>query len=402
MTALVFNCYYNGLAIIRELGRRGVTVYALDNCRSVGTFSRYGRYLPCPDPQVAESAFINFLINLGPSYDNKPVLFPTNDHWAVAIARHKEKLSQFYHPCVAARETVELIIEKHRFYNWAISRGYPVPRSWRGSATQDIPDRAFPLAAKPEYRRISSNDPEIKKQAKVMDKLRLNVIRDRKELVEYITKYRKLLSGLLLQEYVEGMSDCMYTIGVYANHYHEVLGMFTGRKVRGFPPDVGDCVVGQIEQVPEELKTMVKKICREIQYQGIAEFEFKKDSVSGEFKLIEINPRSWSWVGITPYCGVSLPWLAYCDLTGNSPVKYQESDLPDGSVKWVKIIDDFANCLFNNRRTGYSQWSMSFKQWRKSLRANQLVKAEFAPDDPMPALVATYMIIKKSIDRLLL
>jgi hypothetical protein len=34
--ALVFNCHYNGLSIIQELGRHGVPVYALDTWQERG------------------------------------------------------------------------------------------------------------------------------------------------------------------------------------------------------------------------------------------------------------------------------------------------------------------------------------------------------------------------------
>jgi D-aspartate ligase len=395
MTALVFNCQFNGLAIIQELGRHGVPVYALDHVRSIGTFSRYARYHRCPDPLVAEDEFINYLLEMGLDFKSKPVLFPTNDHWAMAISRHKKKLSEYYLPCVAEYDTIRLILEKQRFYDWALTRGYPVPHSWRSVDAAAIPEDAFPLAAKPEHRRIASNDAETGRRAHTLDKMRLTVLRTREELTDFAIQNDELLPHFLFQEYIEGLSDCMYTVGVYANSQHEVLGLFTGRKVRGFPPDVGDCIVGQIETVPTELKNLVKEICKEIKYQGIAEFEFKRNVVTGKFKLIEINPRSWSWVGITPSCGVNLPWMAYCDLTGLHPVPYTESNLLDGSVKWVKILSDMPNCLYSNRRIGYPEWHMTFQQWRHSLCADRLVVAEFAADDPLPSLYSLYGFLGK-------
>jgi len=122
--ALVFNCHYNGLSVIRELGWRDVPVYALDTCRSVGTASRYARYWPCPDPLCDEDTFIRFLIEKKGEFDQKPVLFPTNDHWATAIARHKQELEQWYLPCVADGPVVDLLISKDRFYQWAVTCNY--------------------------------------------------------------------------------------------------------------------------------------------------------------------------------------------------------------------------------------------------------------------------------------
>lgn len=399
MTALVFNCHYNGLGIIQELGTRGVKVLALDNARSVGTYSRYAKFYRCPDPIVAEGAFIQYLLNLGPKFREKPVLFPTNDHWATAISRYKNELSQFYVPCVADWPTVETIILKRRFYVWAAERGYPVPKCWTKAELHTIPNVAFPIVAKPEYRRISSDVDATSHIAQKMDRLRLALLEDRGQLDEFLLNHQDVLDYLLFTEYVAGLSDRMYTIGIYANREFEVLGMFSGRKVRGFPPDIGDCMVGQIERVPKRLQDLVKKICREINYHGIAEFEFKRDAITDEFKLIEINPRSWSWVGITPACGVSLPWIAYADLSGIETVSYAESHLSTGSVKWVRILEDLPNCLAKNRRAGYPEWAMTLGQWCKSLKSDRLVIAEFSIKDPLPGIYSLYARIRKLLQK---
>jgi len=399
MTAIVFNCHYNGLSIIQELGARGIEVLALDNARSVGTYSRYATFCRCPDPIVAERDFVQYLLDLAPKFQEKPVLFPTNDHWATAISRYKNELSQFYIPCVADWSTVETIILKRRFYEWAIARGYPVPKCWTKETVQAIPDTDFPIVAKPEYRRISSDVQTTGHIAQKMDRLRLTLLETRGQLDRFLVEHEDVLDYLLFTEYVAGLSDRMYTIGVYANRSFEVMGMFTGRKVRGFPPDIGDCMVGQVEEVPQNLKDLVKQICREINYHGIAEFEFKQDAVTDEFKLIEINPRSWSWVGITPACGVSLPWIAYADLSGIETVSYTESHLPTGSVKWLRLLEDLPNCLVKNRRAGYPDWSMTLWQWWKSLQANHLVIAEFTLNDPLPGIYSLYLRVRKLLRR---
>ena len=57
--------------------------------------------------------------------------------------------------------------------------------------------------------------------------------------------------------------------------------MFTGRKICGYPPDVGYCIVGQVESVPTDLKELTNNIYKEINYHGIAEFEFKQKFRNG-------------------------------------------------------------------------------------------------------------------------
>ncbi|MFP4057187.1 MAG: ATP-grasp domain-containing protein [Candidatus Brocadiia bacterium] len=391
MNALVFNCNYNGLSVIRELGRRGVRVLALDCERSPGTVSRYARFVPCPDPAVAETAFVRRLLELAGGLEGRPVLFATNDAWAAAISRHKQRLEPHYTPCVAEWPVVSLLLDKGRFHDWAAARGYPVPASRPASEAHALGDEAFPIVAKPRCRRQAADTHHAGEGSRRLDRLRLTVLRTRRELDRFLEANAELLDQLLLQDYVEGMADCMVTVGVYADRGHEVKGLFTGRKLRGDPPDMGNCMAGQAEQVPEELKDIARRLCREVGYHGIAEFEFKRHAVTGRFHLLEVNPRSWSWVGITPACGVSLAWLAYCDLTGRGPLRPLESSVPTGSVKWVSLIADFQNCLWRYRRRGYPQWGLSLAQWWRSLRAQRLVTAEFAADDPLPGLFALYL-----------
>lgn len=104
----------------------------------------------------------------------------------------------------------------------------------------------------------------------------MTIISDASEFTQFSTKYEKYLDYFLFQEYIPGMADQMYTVGIYANKEHKVLGLFTGRKVRGFPPDIGDCIVGQNEQMPPEITECVKQMVKDLKYTGMAEFEFKK------------------------------------------------------------------------------------------------------------------------------
>lgn len=376
--AIVFNCYFNGLSIIQELGKNNIQCIAMDCVRDIGTFSKYAKYQKCPDPLENEYDFIHFLYNFCKELDSKPVLFPTNDHWAVAISKNKKMLSEVSIPVVADWETVKILINKDLFYKIGAENNYLTPRSWSFNELNNLNEDNFPIVAKPTFRRISSNE-DLKYITENMDRLRFNVLKNKDELNAFIKKEEKFIDKLIFQEYINGMSDSMYTVGIYANDCFEILGLFTGHKVRGYPADSGDCVIGECMKVPDYIIENTKKIVKDLKFSGIAEFEYKKDSISGEFKLIEINPRSWSWIGITPACGVSLPLIAYKDSCGQK-VECTESNLKDGSVKYVKIIPDFFNCNFNYKKN-YPQWSMSFFEWIRDINTKKTVFAEFNAGD---------------------
>lgn len=388
--AIIFNCSFNGLSIIQELGKNNIKCIAMDCVRSIGTFSKYAKYQECPDPLEDEDNFVVFLYDFCKKLDTKPILFPTNDQWAVAISKNKKLLSEVSIPVAADWKAVNIFINKDLFYKIGAENNYLTPNSWNLDSLKDLSEGSFPIVAKPAFRRTSSNE-DLKYFTENMDRLRFNVIKTKDELSTFIKRERPFIDKLVFQEYIEGMSDNMYTVGIYANNCSEILGLFTGHKVRGYPADSGDCIVGENMKVPEYVIENTRKIVKDLKYSGIAEFEYKKDSVSGVFKLIEVNPRSWSWIGITPACGVSLPIIAYKDLCGQK-VEFTQSNLKDGSVKFMRIVQDFFNCNFKYKKD-YPQWDMSFFEWIKNLNAGKIVFAEFNAGDWIISIKILYDVL---------
>lgn len=385
--AIIFNCHYNGLSIIQELGKNGIKCIAMDCVRSIGTYSKYASYQKCPDPLNNEDEFIHFLYNFCKNMEYKPILFPTNDQWAVAISKNKTLISEVSIPVVTDHNSINILIKKDQFYKIGQERNYLTPLSWDIEGIKDLKEENFPIVAKPLFRRISSNE-DLKDITYNMDRLRFNIIKNKEELSLFIEKEHGFVEKLIFQEYINGMSDSMYTVGIYADKHSEILGLFTGHKVRGYPADSGDCIVGECMKVPEYVIENTIKIVKDLRYSGIAEFEYKKDVVTGEFKLIEVNPRSWSWIGITPACNVSLPFIAYNDLCGRK-MEFTENNLNNGSVKYIKIIPDLLNCIFNYRKD-YPQWNMSVPKWIRNIKAKKMVIAEFNAGDWLVSIKALF------------
>lgn len=394
--AWVFNCDYNGLAVIQALGRLGVNVRSLDARRGVGTYSRFGDYGAVPDPMGDEAGFVDALWRYREGLEANPVLIPTNDHWAESVARHREELSRGFECCVSDYEIVALLLDKDRFGRWGQEVGLPVPRVWSVDEAREDPDLPLPIGIKANARRKSGQGAS---WARAADGLRFRSCQTRAEMEEVLTEAETAGVPVFLQEVVKGRSDAMHSIGVYARD-GEILGLVYGKKLRGFPPGFGDCIVGIASPVPDWALSLAKKVCLELRYTGIAEFEVMLDAETDSRFLIEINPRSWGWIGVSGPAGVDLPSLAYRNQAfGEVPAEIQLGCRDGESVYYTKLLADLQNTLLWYRFSDARDWVLSPRQWWKTYSGRKGVFAEFARDDPKVALMATVQAAKQFAGR---
>ena len=146
-TAVVVDVrWVNGLAAIRSLGRLGAPVVALAHRASaLGFRSRYARGLVCPDPVVDEPGYVDFLAELGKSFDAAAPIFPTHDEFLNSIARHADALGgRYLHP-FPDWELLEKIQDKAWQLEQAERLGIPFPRT----VEEPVDDLVFPVLVKP-------------------------------------------------------------------------------------------------------------------------------------------------------------------------------------------------------------------------------------------------------------
>jgi predicted ATP-grasp superfamily ATP-dependent carboligase len=307
----------------------------------------------------------------------KPILVPTDDHFAQALARHRVELEEVAIPCVARSEAVELLVDQKRFCEWGQANDVSCPKAVRANET--LGSLALPFVAKPinksAFHVVARKLPHRQRASD----LRFKLIRSAEEWQVYKDEISPHLEHILVQEFIEGTTTDMYSIGVYADRQSSIKGLFVGRKLRGYPALYGDTKLGQNDCVPNDVLKEVTGIVRKLAYTGIAEFEFKRDLTTGDFRLIEINPRCWSWIGATAVSRADIPWIAFQDLTGVKLDEAIENESP-GSIKYVQIMSDFANVSLRYR-WDYPDWLMGPQTWWKSLEAEKLVIAEFDRGD---------------------
>ena len=86
--AVVVGGDYQGLGIVRSLGRRGIPICILDDERSISRYSRYATYgVRVPDLRDPNAA-VEALLDVAKRFDLKGwVLFPTRDELVATISK---------------------------------------------------------------------------------------------------------------------------------------------------------------------------------------------------------------------------------------------------------------------------------------------------------------------------
>jgi predicted ATP-grasp superfamily ATP-dependent carboligase len=118
-----------------------------------------------------------------------------------------------------------------------------------------------------------------------------------------------------VQQWIPGNADQIVVLGGYVRHGGELVDYFTARKLVQSPDDFGTGCVVESEEIPEIIEPS-RRLFKALEYQGMAEVEYKYDGASGEYRLIEINTRHWDWHRLGGASNVNLSWVAYRDLIG--------------------------------------------------------------------------------------
>jgi D-aspartate ligase len=357
--------WVNGLAAIRSLGRAGATVYAVDHRPwALGLRSRYATRLVSPDPAVDEDAFVSCIAKLGESLEQPAPLFATHDAGLNAVARHQDELgARFLFP-FPDRETMERIQSKRTQRDAAEAAGVDIPRTAHprsaAEALAAARDLGFPVLVKPadpvEFKRLH------KKQA-----FRCGTEAELEDAYAKAEPHEPML-----QELIPGGDDELYTLGSYLDASGEPLGLFSGRKLRQTPPNVGTCRVGEAVWVQEVVDAGLRLLAA-VGFRGLSQVEFKRDPRDGRYKLMEINPRLFQWHGLAAACGVDLPAIAYHDLLGTPP---PPARMNGGGKRWA------ISCLAKEG---------------PALQRPPYVDAVFARDDLRPAAVYAARLLRSLV-----
>jgi D-aspartate ligase len=369
--AVVLGGDFNGLAIARSLGRRGIPVCVIDDESSIARASRYATHAERVPSLRDDAGVMDALRRIGRRLGlDGWVLYPTRDEIVAALARRRKILERQFVVSTPSWSRVQWAWDKRNTYRRAAKCGVPVPLTWVPREVDELARLpiSFPVAIKPA----------IKEHFIYHTKAKAWRADDPAQLEARFKEARSLVGDgeVMLQEYIPGDGRHQFAFCSFFKHGRS-LGTMVVRRRRQHPAEFGRAST-YVETVDiPELESMSVEFLRSIDFYGLAELEYKFDSRDGAFKLLDFNARCWGYHALGVRAGVDFPALLFDDLAGHAP---RERRAKVG-VRWVRLVTDLPTAALEIARR-----RLSVRGYLRTL-ADANVESVFSRDDPLPGLL---------------
>jgi predicted ATP-grasp superfamily ATP-dependent carboligase len=332
-----------------------------------------------PSPTRYPEAFVEKLIEVGRLFEERrPMLYYDSDTALIAISEHRDELAKYYRFHLARQELVRQLTDKIRFLDLARYHDLPIPRSYLYTPGEDprrvCAEVAYPCIVKPATRGDWFGSEIVRRLGKPQKAIRVENAGDLSEMLPLL---EQSAGRFVIQELVDGGEANIVSYHCYVGQHGDLLGEFTGRKIRTYPAEYGvsSCVEVQDDARVKELGW---NIVERLGLRGIAKLDLKIDARSGEMRLLEINPRYSLWNYPGARAGVNLPAIAYHDIIRGDVVA-RPTLLR--RVKWIDFEMDL-RALLQSRAAS----ELGVVAWLRSLRGIR-VYTLWSWSDPVPCVI---------------
>jgi predicted ATP-grasp superfamily ATP-dependent carboligase len=381
--AVVIGGDYQGLGIARSLGRQGIPVCVLDDERSIARYSRYTTFTQLVPSLLDPKDIVRALLDLARARDLRGwVLYPTRDEQVAALSQNREELLEIFRVPTPRWDTVKWLWDKRNTYGLAEKLGIPAPHTWYPRNVEDLAqiEGHFPVAIKPaikEHFIYATKD----KAWRADNPAQL------RELFERALQHIPA-EEIMIQDLIPGDGSCQYS---YCSFFKQgtSIAHLTACRRRQHPLEFGrsSTYVETIE-LPL-LEEYSERFLRSIDYYGLVEVEYKRDPRDGQYRLLDVNGRTWGYHSIGRFAGTDFPYLLFADQM-NEPV---ESCTGKVGVRWIRLLTDLPTGV-----VGILNGEIKGRPYLRSLWDCD-EEAVFSLQDPLPGLaeiaLVPYLALKR-------
>ncbi|HXY07791.1 MAG TPA: hypothetical protein VEI52_08045 [Terriglobales bacterium] len=375
---------YQGLGIVRSLGRQGVPVCVVDDEHSISRYSHYCTHFVKLKDLRTERAAVDSILEVGRRLGLSGwVLYPTREELVAAFSRNRLELGQWFRVPTPEWSTVQWMWDKRNTYRLAQELGIAIPRTHyldHIDQLAELDGLAPPFTIKPA----------IKEHFVYATKAKAWSANSLSELRLLFEKASELVGPgeIMVQEFIPGGGCQQFAYCAFFRDGKAVGKMVTQRR-RQHPLRFGraSTYVETVElPILEELS---ERFLRKINYYGLVEMEYKLDPRDGQYKLLDVNARTWGYHTLGASAGVDFSLMLYSDQVGMPVIPGKGKP----GVGWLRMTTDIPASLL-----ALLQGELDVRSYLHSLR-NCRVEAVFSHEDPLPGLaeiiLIPYLMIKR-------
>lgn len=372
---IIIEGHVQGLSNTRALGEVGIPVIVIDMSNCLARYSRYCRkFFYCPEFDSPD--LIDFLIKLSINENLKGwILMPSNDHIIENISKNKSEIDKYYKTIVPPISQLEKILNKKELLLIASKINLPVPKTFDiKNYRESIKDMNFPVLIKGL------------KGLSFFKKIHAKAIlaNSNEEVLDFIAsaEKREIAESIIIQELIP--YDPNHKVVSFTSFCinGEIKSFWIGLKIREHPIKYGTATLAMsIYNDPCYKQSFT--LLKELDYTGVCEIEYLFDPRDNQYKLIEINPRTWLWVGLAKSCGVNYALYIY-NYLNNLPIEFPKDY--DKDIKWINYVTDSVFSL-KSLFKGY----LSLKEYFITMKGKK-INAVFSWKDIMPGILFPFMI----------
>lgn len=361
---------HNALALARSFGRRGTPVVLVTNDHPLPKFSCYvERSFDWPGAASVDAGA--WLIAFAEQHDyHNWLLLACGDNEVRLVAENQDLLRKRFQVLGTPWQSLQHLCNKQLLALAAEKAGIAIPKSYDVNSVEDAAriDVTFPVVLKPAMRMVRNAFTSAK--AWRAD--------TREELIDLYGTAAELQGqdGIVVQEYIPGGGEAQFSYAALWSN-NAPIAELSARRTRQYPVEFGYTSTFVEIVANDEVMQISRKLLSSIGFEGLVEVEFKYDARFGTYKILDVNPRSWSWLSLCEAGGFDFAKLIDGILSGHSgPVQHAEP-----GHAWIHVPRDLVSAaqLLMLGRLDVGAWLKGYFQ--------KVTFAVFRWDDPLPAVL---------------
>ncbi|MEF8785646.1 MAG: ATP-grasp domain-containing protein [Haloarculaceae archaeon] len=298
----------SAVAVHRSLGRRGIPTIAVSESDDVPSFStRYcEETVSVPSPSDDLSGYREALLSLAKRPDVRTIV-PLRESDIFVLSKYRDAFAEHIATPWPPFKTLRTVHDRERLFDKARAAGVPVPET---ELFDDVDDWQRELVIKPRFAFAAGDYFPDRDNEEILDIGSTQFLSpdDNPDLDDIRASFDYAPH---VQQYVRGTE---YSVGVLYDAGEPVVSAHK-RIIRGVKYYCGPSVCHEQVDSPE-LEETVRTLLEQLDWHGPADVDIIQDGETGEFKLLEINPRFWATVANEIHAGFDFPYYYWC-LAGN-------------------------------------------------------------------------------------